>query len=164
LRRSRAPAVVPPLSKRYTHVFKGLHRQIWTENKARMIGLYLRLFVYITKHGAYIVGFAGPQEPDMPEMWTAKLVLELEPKRLRQFFSANSTARATVRSMLSWHPTEMIPSAGLPPTARTLTKPLKTYWRQVVSERAWQHSASLISGRSNAIGPLSRPWPEQRLG
>jgi three-Cys-motif partner protein len=51
-----------------------------------MIAIYLRLFVYITKHGAYIDGFAGAQEPDMPDMWTAKLVLELEPKRLRQFF------------------------------------------------------------------------------
>jgi hypothetical protein len=44
-----------------------------------MISIYLRLFVYITKHGAYIDGFAGPQEPTMPEMWTAKLVLESEP-------------------------------------------------------------------------------------
>jgi three-Cys-motif partner protein len=77
---------LPPLSKRYTHVFRGLHRPIWTENKARMIAIYLRLFVYITKHGAYIDGFAGPQEPERPEMWTAKLVLELQPKRLGQFF------------------------------------------------------------------------------
>jgi len=77
---------LPPLNKKYTHVFKALHRPIWTENKARMIAIYLRLFVYITKHGAYIDGFAGPREPEMPEMWTAKLVLESEPKRLNQFF------------------------------------------------------------------------------
>ena len=51
-----------------------------------MIAIYLRLFVYITKHGAYIDGFAGPQEPEFPEMWTARLVLESEPKRLKQFF------------------------------------------------------------------------------
>jgi three-Cys-motif partner protein len=51
-----------------------------------MIALYLRLFVYITKHGTYIDGFAGPQQPDLPEMWTAKLVLDSEPKRLNQFF------------------------------------------------------------------------------
>lgn len=77
---------LPPTNKRYQHVFKGLRRPIWTENKAKMIAIYLRLFVYITKHGAYIDGFAGPQEPDFPDTWTAKLVLESEPRRLRQFF------------------------------------------------------------------------------
>lgn len=29
----------------------------------------------MTKHGTYIDGFSGPQEPDRPEMWSAKLVL-----------------------------------------------------------------------------------------
>lgn len=47
---------------------------------------YLRFFVFITKHGTYIDGFAGPQEPDQPDMWTARLVLENEPKWLRNFF------------------------------------------------------------------------------
>lgn len=40
----------------------------------------------ITKHGSYIDGFAGPQQPDRPEMWAAKLVLEIEPKWLRHFY------------------------------------------------------------------------------
>jgi three-Cys-motif partner protein len=58
---------------------------IWTENKAKLIERYLYYFVLITKHGTYIDGFAGPQEPDKPEMWAAKLVLESEPKRIRHF-------------------------------------------------------------------------------
>lgn len=76
---------LPPVETKYQHLFR-LRHPLWTEHKARMIALYLRLFVYITKHGAYIDGFAGPQQPDLPEMWTAKLVLESEPKRLNQVF------------------------------------------------------------------------------
>jgi hypothetical protein len=52
--------------------FKALPHPIWTKNKAALIARYLRYFVFITKHGAYIDGFAGPQEPDKPEMWAAK--------------------------------------------------------------------------------------------
>jgi three-Cys-motif partner protein len=59
---------------------------IWTENKAKLIERYLLYFVYITKHGTYIDGFAGPQEPDKPEMWAAKLVLDNEPKWLKHFY------------------------------------------------------------------------------
>jgi three-Cys-motif partner protein len=96
---------LPPLSKKYTHVFRGLQRPIWTENKARMIAIYLRLFVYITKHGAYIDGFAGPQERDLPEMWTAKLVLESEPKRLSQFFlcEINRTSWRALETLVADH-------------------------------------------------------------
>lgn len=77
---------LPKTESRFKSLFSGLRRPIWTENKARMIAIYLRLFVYITKHGAYIDGFAGPQQPSLPDRWTAKLVIESEPKRLRQFF------------------------------------------------------------------------------
>ncbi len=63
-----------------------LRHPVWTENKARLIELYLYYFVLITKHGTYIDGFAGPQRPRNPEMWAAKLVLESEPKRLRHFY------------------------------------------------------------------------------
>lgn len=59
---------------------------VWTENKAKLIEQYLYLFVLVTKHGTYIDGFAGPQRPDHPEMWSAKLVLESEPRRLRNIF------------------------------------------------------------------------------
>lgn len=58
---------------------------IWTENKAKLIERYLYYFVLITKHGAYIDGFAGPQNPQDPNTWAAKLVLESEPRWLRQF-------------------------------------------------------------------------------
>src|ERR1700680_2418468 len=62
---------LPKTEKKFKHVFGGLRVPIWTENKARMIEIYLRLFVYITKHGAYIDGFAGPQQPKLPKTWTA---------------------------------------------------------------------------------------------
>jgi three-Cys-motif partner protein len=50
-----------------------------------LIQEYLRLFLYITKHGTYIDGFAGPQDPSRLETWAAKLVLELKPDWLRDF-------------------------------------------------------------------------------
>jgi three-Cys-motif partner protein len=59
---------------------------IWTECKAKLIERYLFYFVQITFHGTYIDAFAGPQEPDKPEMWSAKLVLESTPRWLRNFF------------------------------------------------------------------------------
>jgi three-Cys-motif partner protein len=59
---------------------------IWTENKAKLIAKYIFLFELITKHGTYIDGFAGPQQPERPEMWAAKLVLEIEPQWLRHFY------------------------------------------------------------------------------
>ncbi|HEX9640878.1 MAG TPA: three-Cys-motif partner protein TcmP [Candidatus Krumholzibacteria bacterium] len=59
---------------------------VWTENKAKLIQRYLKLFIHITKHGAYIDAFAGPQEPDKVEMWAARLVLETRPRWLRNFF------------------------------------------------------------------------------
>lgn len=61
-------------------------RPIWTEHKAKLIERYLYYFVMITHHGTYIDGFAGPQETDMPEMWSAKLVLESEPRWLQRFY------------------------------------------------------------------------------
>lgn len=43
-------------------------------------------FVLITKHGAYIDGFAGPQYLDKENAWAAKLVLESKPALLRKFW------------------------------------------------------------------------------
>jgi hypothetical protein len=56
---------------------------VWTDNKARFIMLYLRYFVYITHHGTYIDGFAGPQAECETESWAAKLVLESKPRWIR---------------------------------------------------------------------------------
>jgi len=53
---------------------------------------YLRYFVYITKHGTYIDGFAGPQVGRDTDSWAAKLVLESEPKRIRHFHLCDASA------------------------------------------------------------------------
>jgi three-Cys-motif partner protein len=58
---------------------------VWTDNKARLIMLYLKYFVFITKHGTYIDGFAGPQDECETDSWAAKLVLESEPRWMRHF-------------------------------------------------------------------------------
>ncbi|MEW6737444.1 MAG: three-Cys-motif partner protein TcmP [Acidobacteriota bacterium] len=67
------------------HTFQ-IEHPIWTQNKALLIARYLEYFCYVTHHGTYIDGFAGPQRIKNPEMWSAKLVLEYEPKRLKNFF------------------------------------------------------------------------------
>jgi hypothetical protein len=59
--------------------FKPLRFPLWTQNKARLIQEYLRLFEFITRHGTYIDGFAGPQASADADMWAAKLVLKTEP-------------------------------------------------------------------------------------
>ena len=66
--------------------FRAIEHPIWTENKAKLIERYLYYFVLVTKHGTYIDGFAGPQNPDLPDAWAARLVLESEPRWLRRFF------------------------------------------------------------------------------
>lgn len=76
---------LPPESKREKE-FKCLKNPIWTENKAKLIERYLYYFVLITKHGTYIDGFSGPQEPDKPGMWSAKLVLESKPRWFKNFY------------------------------------------------------------------------------
>jgi len=61
-------------------------RPIWTENKAKLIATYLYKFLMVTHHGTYIDGFAGPQEgEENAENWSAKLVLNLEPRWLKHF-------------------------------------------------------------------------------
>jgi three-Cys-motif partner protein len=69
----------PPRVKNPTH-------PVWTENKAKLIERYLYYFVQVTFHGTYLDAFAGPQEPDKPEMWAARLVLESKPQWFRHFY------------------------------------------------------------------------------
>lgn len=71
---------------------------VWTDNKARFIMHYLRYFVYITKHGTYIDGFAGPQEECETDSWAAKLVLESEPRWIRHFHLCD-TSRTQVKRL-----------------------------------------------------------------
>jgi three-Cys-motif partner protein len=66
--------------------FKPAQRPIWTENKAKLIERYLYYFVMVTKHGAYIDAFAGPQYDGKDDAWAAKLVLESKPAFLRNFW------------------------------------------------------------------------------
>jgi three-Cys-motif partner protein len=77
------PQSAPRLPERN---FKTLSYPLWTQNKARLIQAYLQLFEYITKHGTYIDGFAAPQDVKHLDMWSAKLVLEMEPKWFRDFW------------------------------------------------------------------------------
>lgn len=66
--------------------FRQIAHPIWTESKANLIQRYLQGFVFVTKHGTYIDGFAGPQKIEKHEMWAAKLALESRPRWLRHFF------------------------------------------------------------------------------
>lgn len=64
---------------------KTLKYPVWTGSKAKLIQRYLYYFVFITRHGTYLDGFAGPQDSRHPDTWAAKLVLESEPRWLRHF-------------------------------------------------------------------------------
>jgi three-Cys-motif partner protein len=86
-----------PLAAEKPIAFKPASNPIWTENKAKLIERYLYYFVLITKHGAYIDGFAAPQEKDKPESWAAKLVLETKPGRLREFWLCDVNRRGLRR-------------------------------------------------------------------
>lgn len=65
---------------------KGLHCPLWTENKAKLIQEYIKLFTFVTKHGAYIDGFAAPQRRNHSGKCSAKLVLENQPQWVRDFW------------------------------------------------------------------------------
>lgn len=66
--------------------FKSLTCPLWTENKARLIQEYIKLFTFITKHGAYIDGFAAPQRRNHPENCSARLILENEPQWIKKLW------------------------------------------------------------------------------
>src|SRR6201996_215282 len=84
-RQSNLPLDLPPPTDKPIR-FRSPDRPIWTENKAKLIERYLYYFVMITKHGAYIDGFAGPQYKDKQDAWAAKLVLSSKPAFLRNFW------------------------------------------------------------------------------
>ncbi|MCU7804199.1 MAG: three-Cys-motif partner protein TcmP [Candidatus Thiodiazotropha sp. (ex Lucinoma borealis)] len=85
-----------------------LERPIWTETKAQLIRDYLKLFLFITKHGTYIDGFAGPQYENHLDAWAAKLVLELRPPWLRNFFLCElaDESHSKLRSLVDAQPQE----------------------------------------------------------
>ncbi|MFC4308255.1 three-Cys-motif partner protein TcmP [Steroidobacter flavus] len=96
---------VPPISGNSVEI-GSLPSPIWTETKAQLIQNYLRLFLFITKHGVYIDGFSGPQDPDNPDSWAAKLVLELTPPWMKSFFlcELNRASYERLVSMVSAQP------------------------------------------------------------
>src|SRR5215472_10393394 len=71
---------------------KPLSAPVWTKNKAHFNMHYLRYFVLIAKHGTYIDGFAGPQQGKMCNTWSARLVLESEPRWIRHFHLCDKQA------------------------------------------------------------------------
>jgi three-Cys-motif partner protein len=89
------------------HISKPPHKTkfsadpIWTKYKAKLIEKYLAQFIQVTHHGTYIDGFAGPQRENGPEMWCAKLVLEITPRWLRNFylFDIKNSAVAELRAL-----------------------------------------------------------------
>src|SRR5215475_12658104 len=83
--------------------FKPQQRPLWTENKAKLIERYLFYFVLVTKHGAYIDGFAAPQDSKNQDSWAAKLVLESKPPLLREFWlcDISKDGIAALRSLKS---------------------------------------------------------------
>jgi three-Cys-motif partner protein len=91
------PAIVPlfpdaPTAERPRRYLR-IQQPIWTHHKAHFIEQYLKFFVQVTHHGAYIDGFAGPQYFDQLDSWTAALVLKSEPKWLRHIFLCEITKK-----------------------------------------------------------------------
>lgn len=79
---------------------------IWSKKKAELVSTYLKLYQQITYGGFYIDGFCAPQRRDHEnELWTAKKVLEIEPKRIRRFYlvDMDQKERGRLRQMKSRH-------------------------------------------------------------
>jgi three-Cys-motif partner protein len=97
------PPESPQEAKR---TFRQIPHPIWTESKANLIQRYLQGFVFVTKHGTYIDGFAGPQKIEKHEMWSAKLVLESRPRWLRHFFffESNQAKVETLNQLVAKQP------------------------------------------------------------
>jgi three-Cys-motif partner protein len=83
-------------------LLKPLRHRIWTENKARLVERYLNYFLFITHHGTYIDGFAGPQYRDLSGSWAAELVVEMRPRWLRNIYlcELNPIGVAALRAMV----------------------------------------------------------------
>ncbi len=97
---------LPPIDDRHIVRLRPLQHPVWTRNKARLIERYLNLFVLVTRHGVYIDGFAGPQRESEEDSWAAKLVLESEPRWLRNFFliDANRNSATSLHELKAQQP------------------------------------------------------------
>jgi len=79
------PLPHPELSAQVSQV-KTPERPVWTENKSLLIERYLKLFLFITKNGVYIDGFAGPQRHANLDMWCAARVMKIQPYWLKHHY------------------------------------------------------------------------------
>ena len=97
---------LPPADLRIAEQKFRERNPVWTGCKANLIEGYHFYFVQVTYHGTYIDAFAGPQEIDKHEMWSAKLVLESRPRWLRNFylFDANAAQVKRLREMCAAQP------------------------------------------------------------
>jgi three-Cys-motif partner protein len=77
---------------------KAVRHPVWTEQKAKLISRYLKLFTFVTRHGTYIDGFAGQQSDKAAEGWAADLVLAQRPWRLRRYYLCDA-GRAQVEGL-----------------------------------------------------------------
>lgn len=80
------PDLPPPPPTDQLVRLRAIRRPVWTEQKAKLIARYLKLFTYVTKHGTYIDGFAGQQSEHAQAGWAADLVLGTRPWRLRRLY------------------------------------------------------------------------------
>lgn len=85
---------------------KALEQPVWSEHKADLIAKYLRFFIFITHHGTYIDGFAGPQTDKSTNVWTAEKVLGIQPEWLRHFhlFDSSPSQIAKLEALKAKHP------------------------------------------------------------
>ncbi len=61
-----------------------------TNAKSRLISEYISKYQLVTHGGLFIDGFSAPQRRSDAEAWTARRVLELEPKWIRAFWLCDS--------------------------------------------------------------------------
>jgi three-Cys-motif partner protein len=96
----------PSVPKTEPKLSRPIENPVWTGCKAELIARYLKYFVYITKHGTYIDGFAGPQRKNKVNFWSAKLVIESRPRWLRHFrlFELDPESVQMLRDMVGVQP------------------------------------------------------------
>lgn len=85
--------VFPETGNRARRRYGSLKTPLWSEEKAQLIGEYIRLFTFITKHGAYIDGFAAPQYREHRDKCSAKIVLENQPPWVRDFWLCDNDSK-----------------------------------------------------------------------
>ena len=105
----------PPVGRAPPNRRQGAPSQrLWTHNKALLIERYLYYFVMVTKGGNYIDGFAGPQYPDRPQSWAARLVAESQPPWLTSLllFELDQRKLDELEALRAEHPKRIRVFAG----------------------------------------------------